>query len=195
MTIIAIDPSLTGTAVCRGDARDYEIATFGSKNEGDRVADRIARYDELIDRIVTWLSDQTHYDAIYMEAYSYGSNDARAKFSAEYGGLLRWHLVDLVADADRVFEVAPMTLKKFCTGKGAGGKDMVIAHLARRYNVVLKSNDEYDAFGLHRLGLVAEGLVEPDNQAQREAADKVLGIVAPKPAKKRKAAAEVSQLF
>lgn len=193
--ILAIDPSLTGTAVVRGDGKDFEVRKFGSTNEGDNVAARIARYDALVDKIVTWLSDRTYYDAIYIEAYSYGSNDARAKFSAEYGGLLRWCLLDLLADGDRFFEVAPMTLKKFVTGVGKGGKENVIAHIVKRYGVMLDGNDEYDAFGLYQLGLVAEGISEPLMQAQREAADKVLGIVTPKPAKKRKAAAVVPELF
>lgn len=182
--IIAIDPSLVGTAIVRGDESAYELQKFGSKNIGDDVVNRIARYEEMIDRIITWLSDRTHYDAIYIEAYSYGSNDARAKFSAEFGGILRFHLVDL---SDRIFEVAPMTLKKFCTGKGAGGKDLVAAHLSRRWGVMFGSNDEFDAFGLFKLGLVAEGLAEEDNQAQREACDRVLGLVAPKKKKPAKA--------
>jgi len=191
MTLLAIDPSLTNTAIVRGDAHGYALQSFSSNNIGDNVAGRITRYDLHVAGMMEWIGD-TAIDAIYIEAYSYGSNDARAKFSAEFGGILRWHLADLT---DRIFEVAPMTLKKFCTGAGKGGKDMVIAHLARRWNIVLKSNDEYDAFGLYRLGLVAEGLAEPDNNAQREAANKVLGISTPKAAKKSAAAADVHQLF
>lgn len=176
--ILAIDPSLTNTAMFYGHDGAHDGATFGSKNIGDGVAARIERYDEFISRMMEWIGDRKP-TAIYIEAYSYGSNDARAKFSAEYGGILRWHLAELTV---RIFEVAPMTLKKFCTGKGAGGKDLVAAHLAKRWGVMFKTNDEFDAFGLFRLGLVAEGLAEPDNQAQREAADRVLGIA---PAKKK----------
>jgi Holliday junction resolvasome RuvABC endonuclease subunit len=183
-TILALDPSLTNTAVIRGNAHGYELQTFSSKNIGDDVAARVQRLDDFVDRIMVWIGE-TEVSAIYIEAYSYGSNDARAKFSAEYGGILRWHLVELT---ERIFEVAPATLKKFCTGKGAGGKDLVAAHLAKRHGVMFPDNDSFDAFGLFRLGLVAEGLVEPDNQAQREAADRVLGITAPKPKKKRQAA-------
>lgn len=183
--IVGIDPSLTNTAVIRGDEHGYEYATFGSGNElGDSASARIARYDGLVSRVMEWIGDGP-FQAIYIEGYSFDSH-GRGKFSAEYGGILRWHLDDVT---DRLFEVAPHTLKKFATGKGAGKKDMVIAHLARRYDVLFNSNDEYDGFALYRLGLLAEGLAEPDNQAQREAADKVLGIDTPKPAKKRKATA------
>lgn len=191
-TIIGIDPSLTNTAVIRGDARDYQIATFGSTFEGDRVVERVERYDGLVAGIMDWIGSEP-VDAIYIEAYSYGSNDARAKFSAEYGGILRWHLAELT---DRIFEVAPMTLKKFCTGAGKGGKELVCAHLSRRWHVMFGSNDEFDAFGLFRLGLVAEGLYEATNQAEREAADKALGVKRPKAKKRRAATApEVTQLF
>lgn len=169
--ILAIDPSLTNTAIIQGDAANYDLAVFGSKNQGDHVGGRVARYDALVARIMDWVGSDK-IDAIYIEAYSYGSNDARAKFSAEYGGILRWHLAELTG---RVYEVAPTTLKKFCTGKGSGPKDMIAAHLTKRYGVLLASNDEFDAYGIYRLGLVAEGLAEPLFNAQREAAEKVLG--------------------
>ncbi len=176
--ILAVDPSLTNTAVIRGDASEYALETFSSKNIGDNVAARIHRLDDFVSSIMLWIGHEP-IEAVYIEAYSYGSNDARAKFSAEYGGILRWHLVELT---ERIFEVAPMTLKKFCTGKGAGGKDLVAAHLAKRHGVMFRDNDSFDAFGLYRLGLVAEGLAEPDNQAQREAVDRVLGLA---PSKKK----------
>lgn len=176
MSIIAIDPSLTNTAVVVGDVSDYRLKTFSSGNIGNDVAGRIARYDALVASIMEWIGEPDA-DAIYIEGYSFGSKGGALSSICEYGGILRWHLDEL---SDRIFEVAPSTLKKFCTGKGDGNKDMVAAHLSRRWNVMFHDNDSFDAFGLYRLGLVAEGLAEPDNQAQREAANKVLGIATPK---------------
>lgn len=182
--ILAIDPSLSNTAIIRGDAREYELNTFSSKPCGDGVVSRMARFEDMIDRMTTLLSDRTHYDAIYIEGYSLGHARPGISQITEFGGLLRWHLIEL---SERIYEVPPMTLKKFCAGTGAAKKDMVAAHLTRRWNVMFKSNDEFDAFGLYRLGLVAEGFAEPDNQAQRESVDKVLGVVRPKAKKPKKA--------
>lgn len=173
MMILAIDPSLTSTAAFIGrDSLDWKRNCFYSQNVGDDAWHRVSRYNDLVARIAGWV-DPIMPSAVYIEAYSFGSNDARSKFSAEYGGLLRAYLATLT---DRIFEVAPTTLKKFCTGKGAGKKEMVIGHLMKNYGVEFGSNDEFDAYGLYRLGLVAEGICGPANQAQREAADTVLGI-------------------
>lgn len=170
--IVAIDPSLRATAIAVGsDAINTAHSSFGSANVGDTVADRIARYEDQVGRIMDWLEGFTPIDAVFIEAYSFGSNDARAKFSAEYGGILRWNLCDLTK---RIYEVAPATLKKFATGKGAGPKDMIAAHLTKRYGVMLSTNDEFDAYGLYRLGLVAEGIDTAQCQAQREAVATVL---------------------
>lgn len=175
--ILAIDPSLTGTAVVRGGEHDHEMARFASHNLGDSALDRIKRYDDLVERIMEWIGDGP-FAAAYIEGYSFGSKCNR-ELLGEFGGLLRWRLADVT---DKIYEVTPATLKKFATGKGAGGKDLVAAHLAKRYGFLFHTNDEFDAFGLYRLGLVCEGLVGADNQAQREAADRVLGLA---PAKKR----------
>jgi len=181
--ILAIDASLTSTAVIQGgaDTDSYSLSVFSSLPCGKNVVGRIARYDDLVARIMDWIGDGP-IAAVYIEGYSFASMGNAVSGIAEYGGILRWHLVELTP---RIFEVAPSTLKKFCTGVGKGTKDMIAAHLTKRYGVLLSSNDEYDAYGLYRLGLVAEGLAEPEIAAQREAADTVLGIKSPK--KKRPA--------
>jgi Holliday junction resolvasome RuvABC endonuclease subunit len=175
--ILAIDASLTSTAVIQGgaDTDSYSLAVFSSLPCGKNAAGRVARYDDLVARIMDWIGD-VPIAAVYIEGYSYNSHQG-GEMLGEYGGILRWHLVELTP---RIFEVAPSTLKKFCTGVGKGTKDMIAAHLTKRYGVLLSSNDEYDAYGLYRLGLVAEGLAEPEIAAQREAVDTVLGIQSPK---------------
>lgn len=172
--ILAIDPSMSNTAAVYGDAFDYAIETFKSKNIGPSAAQRMQRIDGLVGRIMDWIDERGNApDAIFIEGYAFGSNDANAKFSAEYKGLLLWHLCELTP---RIFEVAPMTLKKFATGKGGGKKEFVIAHMMRKYGVEFKSNDEFDAFALYQLGMVCEGLIEADNQAQLQCADTVAGV-------------------
>jgi crossover junction endodeoxyribonuclease RuvC len=186
--IIGIDPSLTNTAVVIGTESQHDVRCFGSDNQGDHVAGRIARYESLVARIMAEIErGKPAIDLIVMEAYSFGSNDARAKFSAEYGGILRFHLVELT---DRIYEVAPMTLKKFATGAGKGDKDMIAAHLTKRYDVMLKNNDEYDAFALFQMGLIIDGRTQPQTTAQAEAIATVMGE---KPAKKPKRAKKEPQ--
>lgn len=184
--IVSIDPSLTNTAVFIGNEQHHDTRCFSSKNQGDHVAGRIARYEAQVGAIIAWLERGEPIEAIVMEAYSFGSNDARAKFSAEYGGILRFHLVDLTTT---IYEVAPSTLKKFATGKGAGAKDMIAAHLTKRYGVMFDNNDEFDAFALFQMGLIIAGRTQPGSTAQAEAIAKVLGA----PVKKTKRAKKEPQ--
>ncbi|QDU61260.1 Crossover junction endodeoxyribonuclease RuvC [Planctomycetes bacterium Pan216] len=163
--IVGIDASLTNTAVVIGDGREWHAKEFPSKSLGEAVADRVMRYDLLVASILDYL--KSHFiNAIYIESYSFGHNLAGQSRLCELGGILRWHLVDL---SNRIVEVPPTTLKKFVTGKGNAPKDVMLAHIQKRWEQLFESNDVGDAFGLYQLGLVAEGIVEPATVAMAQA--------------------------
>src|SRR5690606_30603766 len=115
-----------------GDAHDWDMRCVESASGGISAADRNARYQRIIGELDGWLREEPIH-AIYLEGYSYGSKGAAVTSICEFGGILRSYLLD-THDAP-LLEVAPTTLKKFCTGKGAGKKEMVIAHLMKRYDV------------------------------------------------------------
>lgn len=165
--VVGIDPSLTNTAVAVGNGRDWSLKEFSSKPLGDFVVARATRYDGLVERIVQFIESKKPIDAIYIEGYAFSRNPSGQRWLVEFGGILRWHLVDL---ADRVVEVSPTTLKKFVTGKGNAPKESVLAHIQKRWGELFESNDAGDAFGLYKLGCVVEGIAEGENVAQREAA-------------------------
>jgi crossover junction endodeoxyribonuclease RuvC len=89
---------------------------------------------------------------------------------AEFGGLLRWRLTKLCSD---VREVPPSTLKQFATGKGNANKTLMVASLTKRYGVEFSSDDEYDAYGLARLGACLLGWEKPANDGQKKAVAKM----------------------
>jgi Holliday junction resolvasome RuvABC endonuclease subunit len=186
--IIGIDPSLTNTAVCWGGADGaFEMRCFGSKAAGRTVHQRLGRYENLVAQVDALLQGLGPIEGVFIEGYSMGSKWGREE-AGEYGGLLRWHLIELTP---LVVEVSPSTLKKFTTGTAKFGKgqakDMMIAHLTKRYGVLLNSNDEYDAFGLYRLGLCYAGLVDPATAGQALELDKMRAPKVKKPRKKKKA--------
>lgn len=158
--IVGIDPSLTGTAVCVGET----TKVITSPPSGPLPALRIARYRVLVSQVLIVVPKQS---LVFIEGYSFGSNGGQATDRAEYGGILRYHLCGHGMECT-VVEVPPTSLKKWATGSGAGDKTPMIAALTKRYGVEFRTNDEYDAYALARLGEQYAGLVEPANQIQAE---------------------------
>ena len=180
--ILAIDPSLTGTAaVIGGTSGFFDIRRFSSDHRTDTVYHRIQRYRGLV-RDVRLFVGGVPIDAVFVEGYSFASDASRARYSAEYGGLLRASLLELTSD---VYEIQPLALKKFAGGIGKGDKQRVIEGLKRRYNVRFETDDEYDAYGLYRLGLCVLGHVAPQGLAQVEVVEQIRNPQ-PKPRKPRK---------
>lgn len=169
--ILAIDPSLTSTGVCWGsDYSDWDVRVCKSKPLGKTVADRVRRYEGLIEQIgdICMASQPV---MMFIEAYAYGANTGSQMYLGEFGGILRWHLADR---SEHIYEVAPSTLKKFVTGKGNAKKEQMIAHVYHQWGQLFSTSDEADAFGLYQMALCAAGRITPTNQAQREAVAKVL---------------------
>lgn len=171
MIVCGIDPSLSQTAVVIGSGpQSYVVHTFKSKPLGGSAADRVRRYDILVSDIMQVIH-ASKPDRIFIENYAFGAKMAR-EVLGEFGGILRWHLVDV---DPQLCEVSPLGLKKFVTGKGAGQKEQMMLGVFRNWGFEPRGNDEADAYGLWRLGRCVCGLEEPSNQSQREAVQKVKG--------------------
>lgn len=171
LPIAAIDPSLTSTGICYGtDADDWQTVTCKSKPRGGALVDRIIRYEGIIEQVQRVLAT-VRPRVILIEEYAYSSNQSGQMYLGEFGGLLRWHLIDYTP---HVLEVAPTCLKKFATGKGNSPKDMVMAHVSQRWGKLFASNDEADAFVMYQMALCIAGRQEPATTPQREAVAKVV---------------------
>ena len=169
--IVAIDPSLTCTGICWGaDAQHWQVQVCKSKPIGTNVGDRIRRYERLIQQVDA-ICKAAKPALIFIEGYAYSSNTGGQMYLGEFGGLLRWHLTE---HTSHVYEVAATTLKKFATGKGNAKKEQVIGHVQKNWNQLFNTSDEADAFVLYQMALCAAGRVEPKNQPQREAVQKVI---------------------
>lgn len=168
--IAAIDVSMTSTGLCYGtNADDWQTLAVKSKPRGNDVANRVKRYEgivEQVDRVLSVVKPKL----ILIEGYSMGSKNGR-EMAGELGALIRWHALDYTP---HILEVAPSTLKKFATGKGNGDKALVQAHVQKRWGQIFESNDEADAFCLFHMALCISGRNEPETQPQREAVAAVL---------------------
>ena len=171
---IGIDPSIAGTCVCLGTSpKSYRMQKFPSAPAGRGLRARMTRIEDTVARVMKWLNESPElkehpYPTLLIEGYSFGSKQG-GEYLAEYGGLLRFHLMD---DFD-AYEVAPTQLKKYITGKGSGKKELMIAHIANKYGGIFDSNDHYDAYGLFLMGLGVIKAVDV-NKEQQAAIDAVL---------------------
>lgn len=186
MICIGIDPSLTGTAVCIGNQHgDHKVLRFGSESRGRKVADRTDRFEDLVNRVMQPIENAAameHLACICIEGYAHNKNPRVTIELAEYGGILRFHLIE---HCRNIWQPVPSQLKKFTSGHGGGkGKTMVISAICRDYGVQFRTDDEYDAFGLYRMALCLAGAVQTKGRAQREVLDALLGI---EPTKEEKA--------
>lgn len=167
-TIIAIDPSLTGTAVVIGSHPErYHIRRFDSKPLGKDLRGRFSRAEDLVARIIDFCECDNPVSHLLIEDYSFGSNDASSKYVAEFRGMLCFELLGMFPAAQPV-EVAPGTLKKFVTGKGSAKKEIMRIEAYKRWQVEFGSNDEVDAYGLYRIGLCLSGFDVPEIKPQAE---------------------------
>lgn len=171
-TVVGLDPSLSGTGVSVLDETGtlVEMSVISSPAQGTKVADRISRFSKLIVPVME-IIDRRRPVVVCIEGYSMGSNMPGTLDRVEYGGLLRW---SLITAGFPVHEVGPLTLKKFATGKGAGDKTAVIAHLTQRYGVICRSDNEYDAYALSRIAMQIAGFEPGATVAQVEAVKTVL---------------------
>lgn len=154
MKIVGLDLSLTSTglaAVCDNDTipRWYAVVDrIQTKPNGDELADRIRRLDEIVDGVHGWVHDAA--DLVVVEGLAYASKSPHA---TERAGL--WWLVvsRLLHNGYPLAVVSPTARAKYATGKGNAAKDAVLAGVIRRYpDVDITGNDEADALILAAMG-------------------------------------------
>jgi len=169
LIIIGIDPSLTATAACFLEADGkHDAVVYREPATGLDLQDRMIRYEALVSRIVEGVRNAMPAQ-VFIEGYSYGSKGKGTLTRAEYGGILRRDLMHVCV----VTEVPPASLKLFVTGKGNANKTAVITALVKRYGVEFGTDDEYDAYGLAKMGECILKRVVPANEAQRRAVNKL----------------------
>lgn len=181
-TVIGIDPSLSSTGVVIGSHPEkFHVRHFESSNMGNDVRGRIARAEDLVAHVMNFAQGE-EISHVVMEGYSFSTPkrydekkkewvpvpQANAKYLAEYRGILCFHLVAAYPTMPPIIEVAPLTLKKFATGKGKGGKNEIMRDVYKHWGVEFSNDDETDAYVLYRIGLCLNGYCQAETKAQAE---------------------------
>lgn len=162
MNVLGLDLSLTCTGYSLDRPAGLHVGTLTTRLRG---CDRL-----------TWLRTEIvalaeQADLAVIEGYSFNSRSSQAHALGELGGVVR---VALHERGIAYVDVPPAIVKKYATGKGNAGKELVLVEAVKRLGYAGSSNDEADALWLHAIGrdLVGNPAVEVP-QAHRAALAKL----------------------
>ena len=152
--VVGVDPSLTGTgiAVRPSGGQDIKLDTLSARNKLGHD-----RMKFIVDSVYTTISA---YGAnlVIIEGPSYGSQGTGSGHHERAG--LWWMITHQVWRAGIPIAVVPPTcVKKFATGKGNAGKDLIMLEVSRRFPWFYGDNNAADALLLCAMG--AQWLGEP----------------------------------
>lgn len=182
---IGLDLSLNSTGLVildqDGDVvfeRVYESNTKrGKKNNNERTG--TPRLEWLADSVVGDICNVTGDMGVLLsncfpciEGYSMGSKGGRLANIGEWGGICRLGLYRLGMNTPIV--PTPHQLKKFVTGKGAGGKELMMLHAFKKWGVEYVSHDINDAYCLAQMARYAADSTIDRTAYQDETLNKVI---------------------
>lgn len=152
--VVGLDLSLTGTGVA-SNVRGVDLVE-STGHKGDSLVQRHKRLQNLtVDILGAFVDlddvtcDQPSLVVIEQPAFS------RTQGSQHDRSGLWWLVVSTLHDLDiPVAEIVPGQLKKYATGKGGAGKDVVLAEVVRRFpEYTGNNNNTADAYVLMAMGL------------------------------------------
>ena len=144
MIYLGIDLSLTGTGLCVLDSNKPNWIKVNLIKTNKRGCRRL-RY---IKEKIALCTELFKPDIVVLEGYSYGSRTGQAFSIGELGGVVKLELFFKY----KTLIVPPTCLKKFITGKGTTGKDIMLLKTFKKYGVEFTDNNKCDAFGLAQMG-------------------------------------------
>ena len=138
VTFIGIDRSLvsTGYAVVRAG----KVIDRGSIKSGSYGAVRLIEIGRKIIKIAKSYSPVL----ICMENYAFARAN-QAHQLGELGGVVK---VFLTLKDIKWFDVSPPAVKKYVIGKGIGKKNLMLANVFKKWNIMPTNDDEADAIGI-----------------------------------------------
>lgn len=176
MSVLGIDPSLSGTGLAIIDAIGVAnggealvtkliasgpspsvlaaVQTGRKERRVAHLANRLKRNRDIVDEALFWTRTNIYsgLELIVIEAPSPGSRNATQQ-QHERSGLF-WMLLDDLVDyhACRVVEVAPKTRAKYAAGDGAANKASVVNAMVERYKLSSRNDNIADAVALADMG-------------------------------------------
>lgn len=159
MNIIGIDASLTSTGIVVMNEKAQVVfnAAIRSKAKG---TSRLLDIESILGHAVV----QHQVEKVYMEGYAFGAQASREAMGELGGVIKRWLYIRKLP----VIVIPPSCVKKFACGKGNAQKDQIRLSVWKKWNFEAPTNDEVDAYVIARMGLILEGLAQPEFEYERE---------------------------
>ncbi|NOQ30176.1 MAG: hypothetical protein GQ570_03540 [Helicobacteraceae bacterium] len=145
MKVMGLDTS-TKTGVSIIEFIDGEINITAEEIEFKK-ARGLDRCSMIAGAIIT-LMEEHKPDITIIEGYGYGNAHTLVTL-VEIGTVIRYFLKQYEMP---YIDVTPNTLKKFVTGKGNAGKEMIMMQVLKRWGYESATNNIADAIGLGMLG-------------------------------------------
>lgn len=169
-----IDASLTSSGFCKIVGNKIHSDTI--KTKPDSFPTDLERYLHISDTITENIPSDV--SMVCIEDFYTPRNSAQfgsAMSLISLGTIIR---VSLLKRGIPFFVVAPLTLKKYATGKGCGPKDVIMLHLFKRYGMEFKDNNQADAFALSLIAGSVYGKLKGKNgnmtKPQQESVNKII---------------------
>jgi len=165
--ILGLDLSLNHTGWC-----SFTVGEPGSLQYGVHDQEKSQRSDlEKMDYILNWLEPWLLPDtAVVIEGFAFG---ARGNAVLQLAGLQYLVRHRLFNKAVPMKLVTPNQAKKFLTGKYNCDKNLILLKTYRVYGIEVEDDNIADAINLNKIGQAFLGLLELDNQAQREVVEEL----------------------
>ncbi len=141
---------------------DQSYTGFGFSVDGEAKKRSFppGRYDNVPEArligIRKWFTDwltlqhRAGISIVAMEGYASNAKFGR-EMAGELGGVVKMVVWEVTGKSALI--VPPTSLKKFVTGSGAGKKNVMIAHVYKRWGEMFSDDNQADAFALEKFGV------------------------------------------
>lgn len=148
---MGIDPSLTATGIIVLNGREVKETRTTPNRPDLGTIERVFIIHNIITNLIK--EQPEPLDLIVIEGFSYGSK-GRSVFDIAYLGWRIREELDRLEWDNRIpwLEVPPSQLKKFATGKGNSGKDIILQQVYKRWGYETHDNNIADAYVLAQIG-------------------------------------------
>lgn len=158
--VIGFDVStITGVSIMTVINKEINNVTYEIEFKKLKGIQRVSAFYNAFD---TLLENQDP-ELVIIEGYGYASNNIVP--SVEIGTALRLCCYNRNIPYHCI---APTALKKFVTGKGNSPKEVMMMTALKRWGFEAKTNNEADAYGLARIGLMVLNHTVATNAYERE---------------------------